>query len=71
MIKLHDFRIRQVCLNSSFSWQIFIIEPKYSSGVMIVALIQGSSILIIWEGSGMLDGFCKFTISFFICVLYK
>ena len=39
------------------SWHNLIIEPKYWSGVIIVALIQGSSILLISVGSGRLDGY--------------
>ena len=44
------------------SWHILIIEPKYWSGVIIVDFIQGSSINLIWVGSGNADGFCKFII---------
>ena len=39
------------------SWHNFMIDPKYSSGVIIVALIQGSSIKFIKVGSGRLEGF--------------
>ena len=47
-----------------------MIEPRYSSGVIIVDFIQGSSILIICVGSGMLEGFCKFKISpLILCTL--
>ena len=33
------------------SWHNFIIDPKYSSGVITVALIQGSSMNFIVVGS--------------------
>ena len=39
------------------SWQTFIIAPRYWSGVIMVALIHGSSIYLINEGSGRLEGF--------------
>ena len=39
------------------SWHNLIIDPRYSSGVMTVALIHGSSISFIKVGSGRLDGF--------------
>ena len=38
---------------------VLIIDPKNSSGVIIVAFIHGSSIDFIMVGSGRLDGFCK------------
>ena len=40
-----------------------MIDPRYSSGVIIVDLIQGSSIFSIIEGLGILEGFCKSIIS--------
>ena len=36
-----------------------MIEPRYSSGVIIVAFIQGSSMNFMWVGFGKLDGFCS------------
>ena len=54
--------LRLVC-TPLLSWQTFIIDPKYSSGVMIVALIHGSSIFLISVGSGRLEGFCRSIIS--------
>ena len=52
---------REVCekLKDLIPRHNFIIEPKYWSGVIIVAFIQGSSIDLINVGSGKLDGFCK------------
>jgi hypothetical protein len=38
-------------------------DPRYSSGVRMVALIQGSSIASIFTGSGMSAGLCSSTIS--------
>ena len=45
------------------SWHNLIIDPKNSSGVIIVALIQGSSIYFMKVGSGKLEGFCRSIIS--------
>ena len=41
------------------SWQSFRIEPRYSSGVRIVASIHGSSISSILITSGMSAGLCS------------
>ncbi len=41
------------------SWQSFRIEPRYSSGVRMVARIHGSRISAILTGSGMSAGLCS------------
>ena len=53
------------------SWHNFIIEPKYSSGVIIVALIHGSSINFIKVGSEDLMGFEDQQCHHCLSLLYK